>query len=274
VACGKTRSSEHDESAGDSSIDGAVSGGTGAAGVNGTGAQNGRGGIGAGGGNIIILPPSSGGRAEPTGVVAGSGVMPTGRACVDFEDRIGCRQESDCPPPSAARHRVTCVWDSLIWDDCGRPRTGMLYECQPACENGELCMPDGICGHKRCRLPCPDVACESDMRCDASVCIPRGCEEDGGSACSDDQVCDPSWPYSTNHCVPVQCADGFECRVWQACGTSGGDLHGCVPLPCRADDDCACGYCVEGRCAPTLGLCFEEMIAMPYGCVWPDEEWV
>jgi hypothetical protein len=114
------------------------------------------------------------------------------------------------------------------------------------------------------------------MKCDANgMCIPRGCEEDGGSVCGDDQVCDPTYRYASSHCVALKCNDGFECQPWQACGTSGGDHHGCYPLACQNDEDCGgCGYCVNAQCSPMLGECHEEYLALPYGCVWPDEEWV
>jgi hypothetical protein len=49
--------------------------------------------------------------------------------------------------------------------------------------------------------------------------------------------------------------------------------NGCVTRPCTTDGECDCGYCVNSACRPTLGFCY-EMLAMPYGCVWPDEELV
>jgi len=30
---------------------------------------------------------------------------------------------------------------------------------------------------------------------------------------------------------------------------------------------------VNSRCEETLGFCY-QIVAMPYGCVWPDEELV
>jgi hypothetical protein len=69
------------------------------------------------------------------------------------------------------------------------------------------------------------------------------------------------------HCGPdVPCKDGYDCTT-----TGAGD--GCVQRACARDADCTCGYCVNGRCEPTLGYCY-EIIATPYGCVWPDEELV
>jgi hypothetical protein len=48
---------------------------------------------------------------------------------------------------------------------------------------------------------------------------------------------------------------------------------GCVHRPCTVDTDCACGYCVNGFCEATAGFCY-TIVALPYGCVWPDEELV
>jgi hypothetical protein len=69
------------------------------------------------------------------------------------------------------------------------------------------------------------------------------------------------------HCGPdAPCKDNFDC-------TTTGPGDGCVQRKCAADPDCTCGYCVSGQCEATLGYCY-EIVAMPYGCVWPDEELV
>jgi hypothetical protein len=64
-----------------------------------------------------------------------------------------------------------------------------------------------------------------------------------------------------NGCVPRLCTEGYTCPAHRACGSHGGDKHGCVGLPCWTDDDCPCGPCVaatatrEGICAGRLGIC-------------------
>jgi hypothetical protein len=51
---------------------------------------------------------------------------------------------------------------------------------------------------------------------------------------------------------------------------------GCVHRLCDADAACDCSYCIGSACEPALGTCYtpEPCIAPPYGCVWPDDEFV
>jgi hypothetical protein len=104
--------------------------------------------------------------------------------------------------------------------------------------------------------------------------MPKACDQ-GGPSCAEGFVCDPSSTTPTR-CVPQSCDAGYECEPWLKCDPSkaapGG--HGCVVVACSTDQECSCGYCVTGVCQPTLGICYEELPAMPYGCVWPDEELV
>jgi hypothetical protein len=77
--------------------------------------------------------------------------------------------------------------------------------------------------------------------------------------------------------VPVSCLDGYTCRSFELCDAGApAESHHCRPRACVVDEDCGeCGYCVGALCAGQLGLCdLGGMIALPYGCVWPDEELV
>jgi hypothetical protein len=103
-------------------------------------------------------------------------------------------------------------------------------------------------------------------------CVPKRCDEAGAAPCADGLECDPDSQAGSDPtaCVPVRCLDDADCPVNADCAASAPG-NGCATRRCTADDDCDCGYCVNTTCQPTLGFCY-EIVAMPYGCVWPDEE--
>jgi hypothetical protein len=106
------------------------------------------------------------------------------------------------------------------------------------------------------------------------VCVPKNCGRKDGAACPDGYECIVA---ELAYCAALACPDAHDCAPWQVCEPSdAADAHGCSPKNCAMDADCgACGYCVERSCAPQLGLCdIGGQIALPYGCVWPDEELV
>jgi hypothetical protein len=95
----------------------------------------------------------------------------------------------------------------------------------------------------------------------------------GAAACGPHEVCDVGAPgASATGCAPVHCTDADPCEENQDCvATQQG--RGCVTRPCTTDSECDCGYCVNAQCQATLGFCY-QIVATPYGCVWPDEELV
>jgi hypothetical protein len=110
-------------------------------------------------------------------------------------------------------------------------------------------------------------------QCVAGKCVPKACDLPGGTVCGKGFECKPGDANAgpggcvVAHCDSANpCLDGYDC-------TTTGPGNGCVQRTCMADPDCSCGYCVNGRCEATLGFCY-TFIAMPYGCVWPDEELV
>jgi hypothetical protein len=65
-------------------------------------------------------------------------------------------------------------------------------------------------------------------------------------------------------CEAIPCSltgdGGFICPGHRVCGdvvdplTDDSD-HGCVPIACAVDADCAADFCVQGTCSPTPGTC-------------------
>jgi hypothetical protein len=155
------------------------------------------------------------------------------------------------------------------------------HQCQPACNEAactgtNYCV-DGICQPKPCDVD-GATPCESTSTCVDGGCQPKPCDIDGATPCPDGYVCDPAAGDNPRGCLAVSCAeDPDRCDPWQSCEPDipGANVFGCRLKSCLADGDCGeCGYCVNQNCSPTLANCYEEQPAMPYGCVWPDEELV
>jgi hypothetical protein len=221
---------------------------------------------------------STGGRTTTTGgataaggnASAGSaGTNATGRACEGYDDRNGCHSAEACFAQPGGIGSVSCV---LVAPprSCGNP----MFQPQcpdQGCGDGLLCVQQD-CG-SQCVPECTNTSCPAGSGCVDGQCEALPCSETQ-VPCPDGYECDFDATGPGNHCVAVRCDTGnFECEPWQDCAQRPGvDAHGCVPHECTADADCGtCGYCVEQRCAPQLGICY-QIVAMPYGCVWPDEE--
>jgi hypothetical protein len=114
---------------------------------------------------------------------------------------------------------------------------------------------DPVCGGPACTLtPCnTDGFCQangggSNMICDfptcncggVMVCIP-GCAR--ASDCLAGQTCN-----TIHHCVAIPCG---ACPTHFVCGEGGT----CVRQTCTADGDCGGGFCVNGSCYDSLGMC-------------------
>jgi hypothetical protein len=300
LSCGSSTSSLDDESgesgdAGEGANGGTVSAGAGGTNAAGTGgARGGSGGAGASGragseatsgtagtnesgtGGLEAGASGSsqggsneGGSSGQAGAAAGTGgsagMLVTGdRACEGSTERSGCRTTADCPPSTDPTYCTT-----------NPPQTACrpIMPACPVCPEGMYCQVQTSC-IAVCVTQCTEETCNGANHCVNSVCTPRPCEEEGANPCPDGFVCDAAYTASTTHCAPVSCQDGFECESWQVCTESSGD-HDCAPAACATDADCgSCGYCVNAACSPNLGVCYTELPAMPYGCVWPDEELV
>ena len=233
---------------------------------------------GAGGEDTGGVTTSSGGKTQSTGGVTGSGgaaasggsdTQPTGRACEGYDDRNGCHSVDECSSSPAGIGSVSCV---LVEPprSCGNPQ--FQPRCpEEGCGDGQVCVAEA-CG-SRCQAACTETSCEAGNECVDGLCQPLPCSETQ-VPCPDGFECDFDATGPGNHCAPVHCESGdYECEPWQDCAQlPGRDVHGCVAHQCMVDSDCGtCGYCVNAQCAPQLGICY-QMVAMPYGCVWPDEE--
>jgi hypothetical protein len=288
-ACGETANDGDANNAGtggeQSQVTGGAGSGQGGSKANQGGSKSNQGGSAAGsggatagaGGDDTGGAVSSGGTMQSTGGATGSGgaaaggsaTKATGRACEGFSDRSGCHSVDECSSQPAGIGSVSCV---LVEPprSCGNPQ--FQPRCpEEGCGDGQVCIQQ-TCG-SLCMPACTETSCAAGNECVDGQCRPLPCSETQ-VPCPDGFECDFEATGPGNHCVPVHCETGdYECQPWQDCAQRPGvDGHGCAPHECVADADCgACGYCVNRQCAPQLGICY-QMIAMPYGCVWPDEE--
>lgn len=177
------------------------------------------------------------------------------RGCV----RLLCDEPNgpSCPELSACRS-----------DDEGAGPIGCVeLDCSeaggPTCDEGKVCRPESVYANVGSQKGCTRLQCD-----------------EGGDACAETHLCLPDNPRADAlGCVLTPCDMGWECEPFRDCNVSaigaGADAHGCVDRACTVDTDCACGYCVNLVCEPIQGTCrIPEIVANPYGCVWPDDEFV
>lgn len=150
------------------------------------------------------------------------------------------------------------------------------YVCKPCSANGTSCSPSGLnnkccggyCGKSSCTGGQPGDACNDKADCISGICqtsLANLCSLGTvGSPCDKEQECAKGFKCSTigkNICTPgtmySYCDDGTECQAGLKCfgkitGSEGLFAlfqvnvclpHDFVPLGCRANDDCAGGYC-------------------------------
>jgi hypothetical protein len=236
-----------------------------------TGGQviNGTGGTAAGGtGTGGVSGSGSGGIA--TGGALNTGGIGGGQTCAGATNPTGllCRTNQEC---SAAGNYIGCYL-SAPPRGCGNP-TFQPQQCtaDANCGDGGVCQTT-TCGGHLCAF-CSPSTCSGASKCVSGSCVAKRCDEAGAAPCPTGFVCNPNDPTaSSTGCIPVHCTSASDCDPGYDCVTSAPG-KGCVHRPCTADGDCACGYCVNTFCEATLGFCY-QIIATPYGCVWPDEELV
>ena len=127
-----------------------------------------------------------------------------------------------------------------------------------ACEEGAICIPQGVSYCGACTNP-PET-CVSDEACRATdpttICNPFTCACSAVMvcvpACTDDSC--PPWEFCapTGRCVANACVRASDCPANFVC-VSPGDPH-CARKGCSEDAACE-GYCVSGLCYDEPGTC-------------------
>lgn len=165
-----------------------------------------------------------------------------------------CALDTDCFSGVCQTYTLTgpCICPN------GETGTMCVQHCSTApCEEGFACEPAGHCLPISCAQ---GFVCGLDLVCDEASpfadqhgCAPTPC--DAGFTCAPGDACAKGSPEADPHgCAPIHCNDGFMCPVSTYCSaTTPG--HGCALHSCATDADCDCGACVEGWCAPQIGIC-------------------
>ena len=194
---------------------------------------------------------------------AAAGDAALGGACAEL-DLATCRQRTDCVAD-------TCLECSCapVFGAC-RAVGAPAFECpqlgclQPSCCHDDLecetfpCAPPGT--ESGCGFCFPgEGTCATDTDCSgeeaAPICEPIHCACDGGrhcvagcetTGCGVAEVCDEN----THRCAPMPCKDDA-CPANYSCGPS----LACQRTSCATDLSCGEGWCVNGLCYDSLGLC-------------------
>jgi hypothetical protein len=189
-----------------------------------------------------------------------------GQACEGSQNPTGytlCRTTPDC---SGAESCYTTLPTGGCRPNFAPQECGNGVDCQP----GFVCSA-GDCGSYSCVPECTAETCTGTNTCSNGLCVPLACDMPGAAACDPGTECSPgATGASPVGCVPIHCNETDSCESNQDC-VAEQPGRGCVTRQCTTDAQCDCGYCVNSQCQATLGLCY-EIVAMPYGCVWPDEE--
>jgi hypothetical protein len=135
----------------------------------------------------------------------------------------GCRTNADC----ASQPDTTCA---------GPYGTGGCV-CQdaPTCTDDTQCTVGTVCSHLLAGV------CQGY---ETLHCVPP-CRHD--SDCTPTDACS-----SDGHCEPRTCAN---CPSFFTCSN---DV--CIQPTCTTDAECPGGFCVDGSCAVSLGMCTEECV--------------
>jgi hypothetical protein len=192
----------------------------------------------------------------------GSALHCIGGACLAGAPR--CRSNSDCPKPGPSNVPWGCSFAYTIYRSrCGPSPVATREPCldDPDCGGGAVCQgnattPDGGASSGVC---VQGTSCTQDAECAGGrVCrssdsfVPAG--EQGTNdficraPCSIDPDCSPTERCDTGgHCQPRTCSD---CPSFFSC------TNGVCSVPnCATDKDCPGGFCVNGHCAESLGIC-------------------
>jgi hypothetical protein len=136
-----------------------------------------------------------------------------------------CHSVADCPQV-AGQGPEECLSPNARGGCVAMTTTGCTSDSQ--CDAGDVCRSDPWAGSN----PSP------------TVCVPP-CT--GADECSPLDQCT-----GDGHCLPYTCES---CPSYYSC------LNGACTIPnCTTDSDCPGGYCVDGACAPSLGVCGSECV--------------
>ncbi|HYP75028.1 MAG TPA: hypothetical protein VER12_03700 [Polyangiaceae bacterium] len=207
------------------------------------------------------------GAREPSGGAAGlsqgTGAQGTGAAaqlCPGSSldparaNTAQCSTADDCINANPQLSNALCQVSPPKYE-CGGAAPFRECSTDPECGNGRICK-ESSCGNARCEDACPTKGCAEFEDCTDGRCTPKACNAVGALPCGAGTECQ-SVNGGEAACRAILCTAGVTCpATWDCAFGPNADAHGCVQRTCKSSADCACGYCVSGRCEPTPGYCF------------------
>lgn len=165
-----------------------------------------------------------------------------------------CSSVADCEGLQPPLFSPRCQTAPPVYE-CGGVQPP--HECQTDsnCGTGRVCKLGG-CGEAVCVEGCPTKGCANYEECASGRCVLKACDLADALPCGAGMECKSSNGAAAT-CTPISCDAGFSCPpTWDCAPGPTSDPHGCFQRVCRDSSDCACGFCVSGRCEATPGYCF------------------
>jgi hypothetical protein len=201
---------------------------------------------------VIRVAPKCAGLDEQTCKATSSCTPDYCTACSCTPTFMGCRAPNDaktrcparlCAQPQCCKSSVQCG-DVRI---CRSAEEGRFPGCGTCFQGESECASDSDCEDAGEAMICEVQACS----CNAARACQPGCTED--SQCKSNEAC------GENHrCQTLTCGDDKACPAEFLCADGL-----CGRRSCKTDKECPVGFCVNGSCSRSLGMCFSPPAVAP-----------
>ncbi|MDD9938764.1 MAG: hypothetical protein OXT09_34460 [Myxococcales bacterium] len=177
--------------------------------------------------------------------------------CLPGNCVTGCRILR-CDEPDGARCEIGVCDPGAPDSDATSGCRGLRCDVGESCPDGFACNADANCMALHCSEP-GGFTCGQGMRCVADQpgtgCVAIPCHEPDGTVCVAGERCNANALPGDGGCTPIHCSEpeGLPCEDGAVCNPSRPVDRGCAE--CLTNDDCGCGYCVDGTCYAQPGYC-------------------
>lgn len=178
-------------------------------------------------------------------------------------DEQSCASHAGCSPI----YCESCIAFAPVFQGCFGPNEGAPYcppyDCVPTCAKSSECPAGQFChatGQPYCACEWTDAPCNGDADCGAGeVCHWSECTCEPGSgacipACKGNSDCALGEECEQKHCRDKTCKQDGDCPAQFSC-MHFDDRDACRRTQCASDSACDGGYCVDGQCYASAGMC-------------------
>lgn len=191
--------------------------------------------------------------------------------CVEWDCHTAGEQTCATLPNCQAAYCESCDAFVPIFVGCFF-LTEPLPICEPTPPCQQICRSDGDCGAAEicqapgdppqcgaCAIasnPCAgDFACATDEICEPLTCACNSIDKACVPGCKLDSDCGEGMECEQRRCRAKTCSTSKDCPALFVCSNFDDRDH-CTRKECKSDKACGKdGFCVEGRCFWTLGVC-------------------